>query len=164
MSPRDDEGAEREGRAGDRAVEPRPALIRLDPQAGGFDEALRLVEAAGGRVLHAFPPHALIAELPGAVGATLAGRAGIRSVSADEIPTAGAGRHDVVADVWNAHLRARRAPERRASDRLGHGLSWGAPGLLPPDPPPEVQAELRRREREAGGGASHGEEETDREP
>lgn len=164
MSPWDDEDAQRESRTGHEAEEPRPALIRLDPGAGDFDEALRLVEEAGGRVLHAFPPHALIAELPGAAGATLAGRAGIRSVSADEIPSAGAGRHDVVADVWNAHLRARRAPGRRTSDRLGHGLSWGAPGLLPPDPPPEVQAELRRREREAEGGASHGEEGTDREP
>ena len=164
MSPRDDEDAGLERRADDEAEEPRPALIRLDPRAGDFDEALRLVEQAGGRVLHAFPPHALIVELPGAVGATLAGRAGIRSVTADEIPSAGAGAPDVVADVWNAHLRARRAPARRASDRIGHALSWGAPGLLPPDPPPEVQAELRRREREAGGGASHGEEGTDREP
>ena len=164
MSPRDDEDRARGSRAGDEPAAPRPALIRLDPRGGDFDEAVRLVEQTGGRVLHAFPPHALIAELPVAVGATLAGRAGIRSVTADEIPSAGAGAPDVVADVWNAHLRARRAPTRRASDRIGHGLSWGAPGLLPPDPPPEVQAELRRREREAGGGASHGEEDTDREP
>ena len=164
MSPRDDERERDDDDAAGGAAEPRPALIRLDPQGGDFDAALRLVAEAGGRVLHAFPPHALIAELPGGAGASLVGRAGIRSVSADEIPTAGAGTHDVVADVWNAHLRARRTPERRASDRIGHGLSWGAPGLLPPDPPPEVQAELRRREREAGGGASHGEEGTDREP
>lgn len=126
-----------------------PALIQLGTPAPDFEGAVRLVEQTGGRVLHAFPPHALIAELPHGVGAGLAGRAGITTVSTGEV-AASATRTPrepdplgAVVEAWNAHLAAQRAP-----DRSLRGLSWDTPGLQPPDPPPEVKEQLRRRERQ----------------
>ncbi len=44
--------------------------------------------------------------------------------------------------VWNARFEP---PE---SKNLGRGLSWDAPGHLPPDPPPDVRDLLARRERD----------------
>jgi hypothetical protein len=131
---------------GDRPHDLRPALIELGGPEPDFERAVRQVETAGGRVLHAFPPHALIAELPHEVGGELVGRAGITRVSTEAVPPTRAspdtGPLGAIVEAWNRHLETVRGPERPL-----RGLPWDTPGLEPPDPPPEVMERLRRRER-----------------
>ncbi len=125
-------------------------LIRLQgSQMQDTETAIKAIEHAGGRILFVFPPRALIAAIPSEKKSNLLGQAGIQSIETEPVDVetmADAGDAEKAAvHAWNAHLRARDSSGTR---RPSAGLSWDAPGHLPPDPPPDVQEMLRRRERD----------------
>jgi len=129
------------------------ALIRLTAATrADAERAIREIEAAGGRVLHSFPPRMIMASIPSDRLGEIREKAGVRSVDTDEIgderlvKMSGAIRS--AAMVWNDHLKRKRAAPEKPDPSLG--LSWDAPGRLPPDPPPDVMEKLRRRERNDG--------------
>lgn len=113
-----------------------------------LQRAIEAIEKIGGRVRSSYPPRVIIASIPSEKIAGLIGKAGIQSIDTEEIPEERLkGAEDDMAlaiTAWNRHLQAKRgaAPEGL------RGLPWDTPGLLPPDGPPAVQEELRRRERE----------------
>jgi hypothetical protein len=111
------------------ASEAREVLIAID------DDAMAKVLAAlrsVARVTQVHPPH-LILVAPGVDLVTLRSLAGVRWVSTDEIPpTARSGLTPaelLFVDGWEQRGQGERG-------RPGQGLSWDAPGFLPPDPPP----------------------------
>ena len=108
--------------------EAREVLIAID------DDAMAKVLAAlmsVARVIQVHPPHPILVA-PGADLVPLRSLAGVRWVSTDKIPAAAfrahAGRTPVVGG-WEQRGQGERG-------RPGQGLSWDAPGFLPPDPPP----------------------------
>jgi hypothetical protein len=138
--------------AGQRqSVRGREAFIQVRENVpDAFNCALRATEASGGRVRHAYPPWAIIAELPSGVIARLRKQEAIAFIATGEVDRERlTGLHPelkMAVSVWNEHLRSRRRG-RLPGERL-KGLSWGSPGLLPPDPPLHIQEKLRQRERE----------------
>jgi hypothetical protein len=134
---------------GRRAGDVRDALIQL--QAEGMqdvDRVIETIEEIGGRVLLSYPPHAIVASLPDEKINELRGKPGIRAVDTEEISgdrvNAAPQTMRVAMAAWNEHLAGQRAPREQPS----LGLSWDAPGRLPPDPPPDIREMLRRRERD----------------
>ena len=127
--------------------EPGEALIVLAPgHEDAWDPMLAATEAAGGRILFSIKPQAAVAALDTAAIETLRERPGVflvetEAIAGDEAEAFPVELRPVVA-LWNEHV-AQRA---RQAARAGEGLSWDAPGHLPPDPPPEIQERLRRRE------------------
>lgn len=124
----------------------------------GLEIAVRAVEKAGGRVLLAYPPSMLAAVVPPDAVAGLIGKGGITFATADPIaqPEAVAADHEVLfaIDLWNRHLSEEHLVALEAATGLGE--SWGGEdgmegARLPPDPPPDVAAELQRREMEMMG-------------
>lgn len=113
-----------------------------------LERAVSAIEQAGGRVESSYPPKVIIASIPSEKIAGLIGRAGIDAIDTEEIHDERLKRAEgdlaLAIAAWNRHLQAKRgvAPE------TPRGLTWDTPGRLPPDPPPAIQEELRRRERE----------------
>lgn len=125
-------------------------FIQLESKEGHNPEkAIRLIERAGGRVLQAFPPYALFALLDPDKISEIEGKAGIQSMHTEQIDEDGVQRAStemrMAMMAWNEHMR--KSQESNKANPL-RDLPWDAPGLLPPDPPPEIQEMLRRRERE----------------
>jgi len=60
--------------------------------------------------------------------------------------------------AWNTHVRAQHTPSRGVA---GAGLSWDAPGRLPPDLPPDLREMFRRREQGMQSGPDTSPEEGD---
>jgi len=119
-------------------------LLQLDGSTrSGPEEISQAVERAGGRVLHAWPPYAVIVEAEGVVAAELRSLPGVVAAYATEVPgsvvEAAPETFKLAATAWNNHLS-------RVSTKSSEGLSWDAPNHLPPDAPPHIQKMLRRRE------------------
>jgi hypothetical protein len=135
-------------------VEPmQDALIRLAAtNQADAERAIREIEAAGGRVLHSFPPRIIMASVPSDRIGEIREMAGVQSADTDEIGDERLVKMSGVirsaAMVWNDHLKRKRSAPEKPDPSLG--LSWDAPSRLPPDPPPDVMEKLRRRERDAG--------------
>lgn len=128
-------------------------LIQLRPEAAeGLGQTIRAIEDMNGRVLLSFPPNAIVASLASSGIEKLRGEPGVLSVDAQVITEARLEAASETAQVamaaWNQHLAGQQTPQRPTSI----DLSWDAPGRLPPDPPPEIQEMLRRRERDMLGG------------
>ncbi len=125
------------------------ALILL---AQGGVQRLEEVEAAtaavGGRIVAGFLPHALIVQVAEGAVDDLRRSLGEATVYAAAIPaTVIEGAAEPVRSVFTGWNQRRSLPGVRPEPR-GRGLSWDAPGYLPPDPPPEIRERLRRRERQ----------------
>ena len=121
------------------------------------ERVIKAVEKLGGRVIHVYPPTMMVASVPSARVGQLKKQAGIVAAetgpfSARSLKAAG---HELQSALvaWNDHISAERRERTLASPELGK--SWGeGQQRLPPDPPPEILAQLRRREAElAPGGA-----------
>jgi hypothetical protein len=114
----------------------------------GTERAIKAVEKAGGRILHAFPPAVLVADVPAGKVAGLVGVAGITAADTGAI----GGKALKAADpqlsfaigAWNDHVNAER--RLRALGSLELNRAWDVGDRLPPDPPAEVLAQLQRRE------------------
>jgi hypothetical protein len=121
-------------------------LLQLEETSGPrLEHIVQAVERAGGRVLQAWPPHALIVEATEALTAELKRIVGVVALHTGEVPAAAmeeaAEPFQLAATAWN---NRRQRPSKRGSE----GLSWDAPNHLPPDPPPHIRERLRRREQE----------------
>jgi len=116
----------------------------------GVERAVRAVEKAGGRVLHAYMPSIMVASVPSEHIKRLKGTGGIVSTTTELLPTAtlvAADRRLGLAMVaWNQHFSVNRRLASLASPELGK--SWGESQRRPPDPPREVAAQLRQLERQ----------------
>src|SRR5262245_42068491 len=131
---------------------PREAfiLLRPDPQSltAATDRATKAIEAIGGRVVMGYPPGALVAEVPQSRMHELAGKGDIEAVQVD--PFSEEQVNAEISDLrflmiaWNN----RCATRNRKDVTPRAGMSWDAPGMLPPDAPADVQREFRRREKE----------------
>jgi hypothetical protein len=129
-------------------------FVRLQPDpatlTAAIDRAVTAIENRGGRMLAAFPPEALIAELPGDRIDELSRLRGITAVQVG--PFSASDLDAEVADMrfvmlaWNDRCAARA--QGRAVP-VGRGLSWDAPGMLPPDPPRHIREALDRRGKES---------------
>jgi hypothetical protein len=133
------------------ADQPVEVLVELRGQGqGGFDSAMDAVAALGARILHSYRPLLAVVVIPAARLAALRACSRVQSVFPDQV-----GQDALkalpeemrwAAQAWNMHLsekeKAGAAPPRPSTS---NGLPWDAPGHLPPDPPPEIQAELKRR-------------------
>ena len=123
-----------------------PVFIHLQPATlAEIESVIQAVEAAGGRVLHSYPPTVIIATLPNDRLPALRRHSQIESIFTAAIPANYQQQWtepaNLAATVWNESHRSQPASTAQA------GLSWDAPNLLPPDPPADVQAMLRQRER-----------------
>ena len=115
-----------------------------------FELAIKAIEGQRGHVLHSYPPSVIIASLQPGTAGNLLDRAFIETVDMTEISDE---RLEKATDeirmailTWNEHLRSKKG--NTSGGDTSKGLSWDAPGRLPPDPPPHIQERLRRRERE----------------
>lgn len=126
-------------------------FIRVDAKTTrGMNSAIKGVQALDGRVLHAFPPSIMVASVPSKNVSKLKGKGGI--LSADTGPIRGT--KSALADrslgfavaAWNDHV----SPQRRANFMTSPTLNqaWDAANRQPPDPPPAILEQLRRREAE----------------
>lgn len=117
-------------------------LLRSTATSRMLQSVIDDVETAGGRILISFPPRVLIAliEQP----AVFQFHPEVQNVITAKIDeTSLHGLDDTVSQaivVWNSRF------EPTTTEDLGRGLSWDAPGRLPPDPPPDVRDMLTRRE------------------
>jgi len=125
--------------------ERREALIVVSSDAG-WSALTRDLQELGIPPTHAFPPRCVIAELDPAALDRIRRGPGVRVVL-DAIPESELGvlpeELRLVAAAWNERFRSKGHAEGR-----GRGLSWDAPGFLPPDPPATVREYLRQREAE----------------
>jgi len=123
-------------------------FILLRPETEGVQSIVEAVEMAAGRVLLSFPPFAVVALVPSERLDELRTNPAILLVSAKEIADdrleAASSTTRMAAAAWNEHLARRHRPPEHQYE----GSSWGAAGRLAPDPPPDIQAMLRRREQE----------------
>ena len=117
--------------------------------ASEFEQALRMVEKVGGQVLHAYPPRIIIASVPPQRIGELRGQDPIESLDTGVLNEAGSNPGSEVhpaISAWNEHIKK---PQKLASTpNPALGLSWDSPGRLPPDPPPDIREQLRRREQD----------------
>lgn len=117
-------------------------LLRSTATSRMLQSVIDDVETAGGRILISFPPRVLIAliEQP----AVFQFHPEVQNVITAKIDeTSLHDLDDTVSQaivVWNSRF------EPTTTEDLGRGLSWDAPGRLPPDPPPDVRDMLTRRE------------------
>jgi hypothetical protein len=129
----------------------------------GFESVAATVETLDGHVLHAYPPGAMIASIKAGKVDELLRQADVESVETDEIKgerlKSATGRTAAAIAAWNELVRAKRRATSQAD--LPKGVSWGAPGRLPPDPPAHVQEMLRRREREMQRGEDSNQDDPD---
>jgi len=116
----------------------------------GVERAVSAVEKAGGRVLHAYLPSIMVASVPSDQVDRLVGKGGIVSATLDPLPLetvrAADRQTNFAMEVWNDHFDLDRRVRAMTSPELGK--FWDETARLPPDPPVEVMAELRRRELE----------------
>jgi hypothetical protein len=125
------------------------ALIRLDPAGSeGIESIMQTIEDTGGRILMSYPPFVVVALCPIQAIKRLRDAPSSYRIDTDEISE---DTLEAVPDIvriavraWNDHLKAKTTPQEQPL----RGLPWDALGLLPPDPPPEIQERLRRREQE----------------
>jgi hypothetical protein len=126
-------------------------LLRPDPTSvtAAIDRVTSAIEASGGRMVMSYPPAALVAELPHGKAPELAGQADIEAIRGDAFSDEQVNNElsdlRFVMIAWNNRCTARSGGGTAASSR---GLSWDAPGMLPPDPPAHVREALRQREKE----------------
>jgi len=128
----------------------RDVLILLEPEGmEAIDRIIEAIEEMRGRVLLTYAPHAIVASVPDEAIDNLRDKPRIRSVDTEEIADDRVrGEPEAVrvaVAAWNEHLARQRRPREEPV-----GLSWDAPGRLPPDPPRHIREMLRRRERELG--------------
>lgn len=130
-----------------RSVRQVLVLLRAD-DLPSVERVVQAIEELDGRVRESYPPYAIVAELPDEQLDPLRGRPDVKSVEVDVIAdyriAAATEPLCTAMMVWNRRLSGQRGSHRESVS----GLSWDAPGCLPPDPPPDIQALLRRRERE----------------
>jgi len=123
----------------------REAFIVASSDAG-WSALTRDLQELGIPPTHAFPPRCVIAELDPAALDRIRRGPGVRVVL-DAIPESELGvlseELRLVAAAWNERFRSKGHVKGR-----GVGLSWDAPGFLPPDPPAAVREYLRQREAE----------------
>lgn len=119
--------------------------------ASGIERAIKAIESAGGRVLHAYPPSVLVASVPAESVGELAGKAGIATVETGSVSlasvksavkAAGARKAGHILDLayaaWNNHV----SPERRLAAMANSDLNkpWDSQDRLPPHPPKAVSS------------------------
>jgi hypothetical protein len=133
----------------------REALITVS-SGGDWSALSQHLKEHGITPTHVFPPWCAIVEVSPAVLDDLRGLSGARVV-VDALPESELAslpeEFRFVASAWNESLRSKKRVTVR-----GEGLSWDAPGFLPPDPPASVREYLRAREREVAQQQSSGEE------
>lgn len=116
----------------------------------GFERAIRAVEKAGGRVMHAFPPGVMVASIPAGKDAALVGKSGITTVDTGALSARSAAKAEgplaYAVAAWNEHVSAERRARELGSPEVGK--VWDADARQPPDPPLEVRQEWERRELE----------------
>lgn len=113
-----------------------------------MERALMVLQEAGGRAVHVFPPGACIARIPEHALDT------IRRAELIEYAEAGEIGSDKTAQetenvawaiaAWNERLRFKADPARR--DQGLDPIPWDHPDRLPPDPPHHIRERLRKRE------------------
>ncbi len=121
-------------------------FIRLGGKPADLDQATKIVQALGGRLLHAFPPKFLVVMLPQAALARLKSGGPIRSVHTGRIDLTGAD-HDLAlaGAAWNNHIDPQRRVRQLADPH--RGKPWDEPGHQPPNPP-HIQKLFREQEQE----------------
>ncbi|MFN0086767.1 MAG: hypothetical protein ACKVX9_15360 [Blastocatellia bacterium] len=121
----------------------RETFIQLSASSvKGMEIAVRAIVKAGGRVLYAVPPKALVASLPEGGEKELTGAYGI--VMATSGPIARRAIADSAHRVWNEHLSLDR--RLRSIEAAKYSRGWDNPGSKSLHPPKEIQAHLRGRE------------------
>lgn len=114
------------------------------------ERSIKSVEDIGGRVTHVFPPNIMVASVPSVKMKSLVRRAGVSSVDTEpilnEIRKGANHELGLAMDAWNDHIGVGRIAKAIESPLLNK--SWDTKNLLPPDPPKEIMAELRRRDAE----------------
>ena len=125
------------------------ALILLAEGGAQRPEEVEAATAAGGgRIVAGFLPHALIVQVTEGAVDDLRRSVGAGTVYTEAVPaTVVEGAAEPVRSVLTAWNQRRSLSGDRPEPR-GRGLSWDAPGFLPPDPPPEIRELLRRREQQ----------------
>lgn len=99
--------------------------------------------SANYRVHHVASPRIIAVECPPGELAGLRSIPGVTVVTSGGVPSkVMEGLDDSEALFVTAWLS--RIKEEPAKQRLGEGLSWDAPGFLPPDPPPSVSERSKK--------------------
>ena len=124
-------------------------LILLEPKwEEVWNSLITVIEAERGQILLAFRPAAIVAELSDNAISTLREMPGVlvmtEAIAENEATMLPEGLRPAAA-LWNERVARQEHPQTRS----GENLAWDAPGYLPPDPPPAIRDELRRRESEA---------------
>lgn len=117
----------------------------------GVEQTVNSIEKIGGRVLHVHSPSIMVVSVPSNQVARLEKRAGVEYATTEPIDMGGRSAADEATEVaiaaWNAHLSDERRMFALESPTIS--LSWDVGAQrLPPDPPPDVMAQLRVREQE----------------
>ncbi len=114
----------------------------------GFESTLEAVAALGSRILHSYPPWLAVVAIAADRLEALRDCAGVRRVYPGQADQAALealpDEMKWAVQAWNLHV-SRSGKAGTPPARPAEGLAWDAPGHLPPDPPPAIQAELKRR-------------------
>jgi hypothetical protein len=114
----------------------------------GFERTVKVIEKLGGRVLHAYPFSVMVASVPSDTLKKLVGKGGILSVHTEAFSAkqvnAAEGKLKFAFTAWNDHFNLNRRMRLMSAPEVG--IKWDETNRLIPDPPKEMQEELRRRE------------------
>jgi len=116
----------------------------------GVAHAASTIEQLGGKVLHAYPPIAIIASLPQENVAKLTNQLTTASIRTEPFSakTVKSAEHQArfAMWAWNGRIQSMNRGLVVASPKKVE--LWNAPGRQPPHPPRETTEQLRRREME----------------
>jgi len=127
--------------------------------SGDLRQAIQLIEAAGGHIVHVFPPHVLVGTIPPAADPGLLGQAGIVQISRGEVDPASVESYGPTAvagvQAWNALF----ANPDRSADISGQSVQSADlvdDALEPPDLPPGFAQEESTLSAKSAGGSVPG--------
>lgn len=115
-----------------------------------FEKLIHEIDIIQGQIRHAFPPKAVIASIPYEKIKKLRGSSFVGFLTTDVIgtppPLLAAEEFRDIISVWNNQMKESR--DTIAIPGTDEGLSWDAPGHLPPDPPPQIRKMISDWERD----------------